>query len=131
MNTILPIVAAVGALALCNIGAVAQTDTRSMPVPNASGSQVTNPAAYGATSEYYLQNPERLPHGSQLQNRQLPPVPNASGAQVTNPNSYRSSAEYYEQHPAQLENTPEAMHRRLPPIPNASGSEVTSPNTYR
>ncbi|WP_230531969.1 hypothetical protein [Microvirga roseola] len=101
---------AIGALALGATGAMAQqaygpavvnpgpgqqavTGTCA-PVPNASGSQVTNPCTYGNTASPGQPSPATtgsiynpLPPNMVSP----PPVPNASGSQVTNPSTYRNS----------------------------------------
>jgi hypothetical protein len=60
--------------ALSSFGAMAQT---AAPVPNASGSQATNPAGTGST-------PSVMPMTGGAAGT-VAPVPNASGSQVTNP----------------------------------------------
>lgn len=105
--------AAFGALALSATGAMAQpaygpvvtnpipgqpdvvTGT-CVPVPNASGSQVTNPCTYGNTAKPGMYPPANDPTATGsivLPPNEIspPPVPNASGSQVTNPSTYRST----------------------------------------
>lgn len=92
----------IAALALGATGAMAQ-----MPVPNASGSQVTAPDTYRATA---YQNRARQPMMKRQATtrkvqanrrrdvtttgsvRRAVPVPNASGSQVTAPETYRANA---------------------------------------
>jgi hypothetical protein len=114
--------AAIGALAFSTAGAMAQTVP---PVPNASGSQVTNPGTYGNTAS--PGQPMAAP-GQPAVTGTCPPVPNASGSQVTNPCSYGSTANA----PMYQGNAPAATGSigAPPPVPNASGSQVTNPATY-
>lgn len=115
---------AVGVLAFGTVGAMAQTVP---PVPNASGSQVTNPATYGNTAS--PGNPAAGP-GQPVVTGTCPPVPGASGSQVTNPCSYGSTANapsYNMQGNAPVST---GSIGTVPPVPNASGSQVTNPATY-
>ena len=84
------------AFTLCTAGAMAQTAS---PVPNASGSQVTNPNTYGATAnqptaakrKVTKKRPMAAASSVRARNSSsmgASPVPNASGSQTTNPNSY-------------------------------------------
>ena len=90
------LIVAVSVLVLGSVGgAMAQTATGTIPVPNASGSQVSDPTAYGSSAEYFRQHPGRLPRADRprgetdASRRRMAPVPNASGSEVTNPNMYR------------------------------------------
>ncbi len=70
-------------LALGATGAIAQTAT---PVPNASGSQRTNPCDYGSTANAL--GAQQGTGAAPTATGSVAPVPNASGSQTTNPNSY-------------------------------------------
>ena len=84
------------ALTLCTAGAMAQTPA---PVPNASGSQVTNPNTYGATANQPKAAKRKVTkkrpmaatgsvRAGSSSSMGAGPVPNASGSQTTNPNTY-------------------------------------------
>ena len=113
---------AIGALALGATGAMAQT---AAPVPNASGSQVTNPNSYGNTSTPGTAMPMQ---GQAGVTGTCDPVPNASGSQRTNPCSYGSTANA----PGAQQGTGmvPATTGSVAPVPNASGSQTTNPATY-
>jgi hypothetical protein len=100
MRRILFTAIATAALAYGAAGAMAQT-----PVPNASGSQVTNSATYRATAyqnrsmrkrQVVKRRPLVQTTGSARAVRssaaRATPVQNASGSQVTNPETYRANA---------------------------------------
>jgi hypothetical protein len=92
--------AAAAAFVLGSAGAMAQTSAP--PVPNASGSQTTNPSAVGSTANDHLNRQDStvgttgsvtpgvvpMVPGSST----VPPVPNASGSQTTNPAGTGSTA---------------------------------------
>lgn len=111
---------AAGVLALGIGSAMAQS---APPIPNASGSQTTNPESYGNTV-----NPAAGGPGQPITSGTCVPVPNASGSQATNPCTYGSTA-----------NDPNVKMNpggpvttgSVPPVPNASGSQTTNPETYR
>jgi len=108
-------------LALGATGAMAQT---AAPVPNASGSQTTNPNSYGDTK-----NQGAMPmQGQAGTTGNCAPVPNASGSQRTNPCDYGSTANA----PGARQGTGAgpAATGSVNPVPNASGSQTTNPNTY-
>lgn len=107
----------VGLLAFGTAGAMAQTVP---PVPNASGSQATNPGSYGSTV-----NPAGPAAGPGMTGN-CAPVPGASGSQATNPCSYGATAN------APGYNAPSATGSvgTVPPVPNASGSQTTNPGSY-
>ena len=58
------------------------------PVPNASGSQTTNPCTYGNPTE---QSGVMAPSATGSVKVPPAPVPNASGSQTTNPATYRNT----------------------------------------
>lgn len=72
------LVATAGLFAFGIAGAMAQS---APPVPNASGSQTTNPSTYGNTAS--PGNPMNGP-GQPITSGNCAPVPNASGSQATN-----------------------------------------------
>lgn len=113
-----------GALVLGTAAAMAQTPP---PVPNASGSQVTNPGSYGNTASPGM--PMAAPGQAVTGNVPCAPVPNASGSQTTNPCSYGSTASSpaYQGAPAA---TGSIGGPAVAPAPNASGSQVTNPGSY-
>ncbi|MCB5174819.1 MULTISPECIES: hypothetical protein [Microvirga] len=124
MRRILMTTAAIGALAFSAAGAMAQTPP---PVPNASGSQVTNPATYGNTAS--PGTIQTAPPGQPAMTGTCAPVPNASGSQTTNPCTYGSTVP--QNHGQRLNVAPSATGSvPPPPVPNASGSQVTNPATY-
>ncbi|MBZ6076056.1 hypothetical protein [Microvirga puerhi] len=85
--------------------AMAQT-----PVPNASGSQTTNPQTYGATAN----QPQA---GQQMHPQKRKATPQHHAARRHHP----------------VTTTGSVRHGWTPrtPVPNASGSQVTNPDTYR
>jgi hypothetical protein len=107
---------------LGSFGAMAQT---AAPVPNASGSQVTNPATKGSTANDYLNKQGTAgASGTMVPNAPVTtgtvaPVPNASGSQTTNPAGTSSA-------PAVMPMTGGAAGT-VAPVPNASGSQTTNP----
>lgn len=112
--------AAIGVFAL-STGAMAQTTA---PVPNASGSQTTNPQSYGSTANQGAMMP-----GQPGVTGTCAPVPNASGSQQTNPCSYGSTANAPGMQ--QPGSGPVTTGTITPaPVPNASGSQTTNPATY-
>lgn len=85
-------------------GAMAQT-----PVPNASGSQTTNPQTYGATANQPQMGQQKMTH------------PQAKKHHVTRkPRHVTSTGSVHR-----------SSGQRMLPVPNASGSQVTAPDTYR
>jgi hypothetical protein len=93
------------------------------PVPNASGSQTTNPATYGNT----VSPGGPAGPGQPITSGNCAPVPNASGSQATNPCTYGSTAN----DPNYRMNPPGPVTTgSVPPVPNASGSQTTNPATY-
>ncbi|MBM6592686.1 hypothetical protein [Microvirga pudoricolor] len=108
--------------ALTSFGAMAQT---AAPVPNASGSQVTNPNSKGSTANEYLGKQDTTPGAAAvapaapLTTGTVAPVPNASGSQVTNPAGTSSSPSVVPMMPGTA--------GTVAPVPNASGSQVTNP----
>ncbi len=117
---------AIGALALGATGAMAQTTA---PVPNASGSQTTNPNTYGNTNPTNPGAAAMPMQGQAGANAPCAPAPNASGSQTTNPCTYGSTVP---QNQGQSGTTsgPAATGAVAAPVPNASGSQTTNPNTY-
>jgi hypothetical protein len=109
-------------LALGATGAIAQT---AAPVPNASGSQTTNPNTYGDTKSPGATMPMQGQAGT---TGNCAPVPNASGSQRTNPCDYGSTANA----PGAQQGTVSgpAATGSVAPVPNASGSQTTNPATY-
>ncbi|HLM39302.1 MAG TPA: hypothetical protein VK434_06860 [Microvirga sp.] len=105
-------------LALGATGALAQTAT---PVPNASGSQTTNPGSYGDTKAQGAMPMQ----GQAGTTGNCTPVPNASGSQRTNPCDYGSTANA----PGAQQGTGAAPTATgsVAPVPNASGSQTTNP----
>jgi hypothetical protein len=108
-------------LALGATGAMAQT---AAPVPNASGSQTTNPNSYGDTKAPGAAMPMQGQAGATAP---CAPVPNASGSQRTNPCDYGSTANA----PGAQQGTSGAAATTgsVAPVPNASGSQTTNPAT--
>ena len=106
-------------LALGATGAMAQT---AAPVPNASGSQITNPQSYGDTKAPGTAMPMQGQAGAAAP---CAPVPNASGSQRTNPCDYGSTANA----PGAQQGTGVAPSTTgsVAPVPNASGSQTTNP----
>jgi len=131
--------AAATALAVGSVGAMAQTVA---PVPNASGSQTTDPATKGSTANEYLGRQDTgsgssgivMVPGSAAQ-LSTPPVPNASGSQTTNPAAIGSTANEWlnRQDTGGINTTgsiapmPGASSVPAAPVPNASGSQTTNP----
>ena len=108
-------------LALGATGALAQTAT---PVPNASGSQTTNPGSYGDTKAQGAMPMQ----GQAGTTGNCAPVPNASGSQRTNPCDYGSTVPQNQGQPG-VTGGPAATGS-VAPVPNASGSQTTNPSTY-
>ena len=115
---------AFGALAFSTAGAMAQS---APPVPNASGSQVTNPNTYGNTGSPGM--PSAMPGQAMNSGAPCAPVPNASGSQANNPCSYGSTAQPG-MNPSSTGSVNMAPSGAAAPVPNASGSQVTNPGTY-
>jgi hypothetical protein len=115
--------AAFGALVFSTAGAMAQS---APPVPNASGSQTTNPNSYGSTANPGM--PSTMPGQAMNSGAPCAPVPNASGSQATAPCSYGSTAQPG-MNPAATGSVNMAP-MTPPPVPNASGSQTTNPGSY-
>ncbi len=98
---------ALASLALGTSGVLAQAQSSPPPVPNASGSQVTNPETYRATAN---------------QNRAHRTMKMTHKAQ---PKHHMASRKHH-----MVTSTGSIGTRRAVPVPNASGSQVTSPETY-
>lgn len=120
--------AALGALLVSAAGAMAQPYPYpyAAPVPNASGSQTTNPMTYGDTARpgVMLVPDQGVVAGT------CAPSPNASGSLVTNPCSYNNSGTAPGNDPVATGSIivqPEPMYA---PVPNASGSQTTNPMSY-
>lgn len=88
---------AVAGLGLGTAAAMAQS---APPVPNGSGSQVTNPNAVGSTANDYLMRQDNTettgsilvaPNSPMPATGWTPPVPNGSGSQVTDPEGHNNS----------------------------------------
>ncbi|MBZ6074808.1 hypothetical protein [Microvirga puerhi] len=124
--------AALGALLISAAGAMAQPYPA--PVPNASGSQTTDPLTYGDTARPgFVPAPvEGLSVGTCV------PSPNASGSLTTNPCGYNNAGTTPGNEPLATGSIivqPAPMYETAPiyesvPVPNASGSQVTNPMTY-
>lgn len=112
--------AAAATLCLGSVAASAQTVP---PVPNASGSQVTNPAGTqgpGATNMEWQMRQVAPPATT----GSVAPVPNASGSQTTNPAATGSTASDQLNIPGMGAGMGGVI---APPPPNASGSLTTNP----
>ena len=109
-------------LALGATGAIAQT---AAPVPNASGSQTTNPGSYGATVPQNQGQTGAMGSGA---TGNCAPSPNASGSQTTNPCTYGSTVPQNQGQPGMTGGP--AATGSVAPVPNASGSQTTNPATY-
>lgn len=107
----------------------AATAMAQAPVPNASGSQVTNPGTYGSTVPQNQGMAQPMP-GQPGVTGTCAPIPNASGSQATNPCAYGSTVPQNQGTPAGAMAPSTTGSVSPPPVPNASGSQVTNPGTY-
>ncbi|QFU16303.1 hypothetical protein [Microvirga thermotolerans] len=131
--------AALGMFLAGTAGAMAQPYLYPAPVPNASGSQATNPGTYGATAE---PGTVVVVPGQGVAVGTCPPPPNASGSLATNPCSYHnmgtapgmdamSTGSIVVQPGPMVVPGPVPGPMYVPgPVPNASGSQTTDPATY-